>query len=373
MMVAEAQAFGVSYSSSNDIHPDAELYDLRIGEPKISPFPSEVFAELKNNKNINSYYPSHGDLNLREMIIEKYYSQGTVNNIAITHGAIGACDFIFRSILNKDTEILLPDPGFPPYVKMAEFAQSKIIKYPINLLPGSRTSIHWDQLENLITAKTKIILLNSPHNPTGKVFTPTDRDHFKSIILKYPHINFIMDEVYRDLIYKDNIHFDFSEHVNSGFIVGSFSKVFPLQGARIGWILTSTNNIKKLSPYLNYAAGAMSSFGQEIAKSVLIKKLDYGKYYFDALLFATKILDSYQVDYIEPEGAFFIFIKYSRNDIVITQELSELGIGVVPGSSFGSNGTSYIRLSFAQIPKVLEKSMHIIGRHWKKTHSKVKQ
>jgi aspartate/methionine/tyrosine aminotransferase len=177
-----------------------------------------------------------------------------------------------------------------------------------------------------------------------------------------------MDEVYRGLIYGQKTHYDFSSFIDRGYIVGSFSKMYPLQGARIGWVLTSTDNMKKLSPYFNNAAGAMSSFGQEIVKSILKKRLSFKKNYYEAYSIAKEILDSYRVDYIKPDGAFFIFIKYQIPDLVVVDELQALGVEVVAGSAFGLNGANYIRASFAQQSDILQNAFTIIGKHWKQSH-----
>ncbi|MDD4974703.1 MAG: pyridoxal phosphate-dependent aminotransferase [Bacteriovorax sp.] len=368
MTTSTSQAFGLDRKISSLNHLHLERFDLRIGEPKISPFPTEVFEELSHKKNINCYYPSHGDLELREMIIDKFYEERLIDNIAITHGTMGALDFIFRANLNSDSEILLPDPGFPPYTKLAEFSEAKVKKYSLNLSIDAESFINWDQVESLITKRPTLLLLNSPHNPTGKILTDMDLVRFEEMLFKYPQLSFVMDEVYRSLIYGQKTHYNFSSFINRGYIVGSFSKMYPLQGARIGWVLTSTDNMKKLSPYFNNAAGAMSSFGQEIVKSILKKKLSFKKNYYEAFTIAKEILDLYRVDYVNPDGAFFLFIKYEIPDLAVVDELAALGVEVVPGSAFGSNGANYIRASFAQQADILQKAFTIIGKHWKQTH-----
>jgi len=365
-----SQAFGLSGKNPATNQVLFRNYDLRMGEPKISDFPFDIFEELRTKKNINEYYPSHGDSSLREMILHEYYKKNALDNIAITHGTMGALDFIFRSHLSSDTEILLPDPGFPPYVELAKIARTKIKKYSLFLTGNHETFINWEHLESLISDKLTLVLLNSPHNPTGKIFKKKDLCYFEKILAKYPRLTFVMDEVYRGLIYGNNEHYDFSSFIERGYLVGSFSKAFPLQGARIGWVVSSSLNIKKISPYLNNAAGAMSSFGQEIAKSILSKNLSFNNIYEEALKNATEILDSFDVNYIFPESAFFIFVKYEMPDDLVVFELGELGVNVVAGSAFGSNGASYIRASFAQKSEILKNAFTIIGTHWKKSHQR---
>jgi aspartate/methionine/tyrosine aminotransferase len=371
MTTLSVQAFGLE--KKFPLLQKIERCDLSIGEPKLSPLPADTFDNLNSIKNINYYYPSHGDLALREIILKKYYHNLDVGNLAITHGTIGALDFIFRANLDENSEILIPDPGFPPYSKLAEFSGSKVKKYSINLDNQSELFIDWNQVESLINHNTKLILINSPHNPTGKIFGEADYLRFKEILNNYPQISFILDEVYRDLIYSNKKHQDFSSFISRGYIVGSFSKMFPLQGARIGWVLTSVENMKGLTPYFNNATGSISSFGQEIAKKLLQKELSFKDIYAAAALDAKKILDFYHVDYIVPEGAFFIFIKYKINGSIVADELSDLGVDVIPGSAFGENGLHYIRASFAQEKNTLTNGFSIIARHWHEIHLKVLQ
>lgn len=347
--------------------------DLRIGEPRMSPFPYELFEDLMQKEEINYYYPSHGDLVLREMLLGKYYEKCLIGNIAITHGTIGALDFVFRANAGSEYEVLLPDPGFPPYAKLAEFSRIPVKKYSLNFQTHAETLINWDQLESLITSKRTLLLLNSPHNPTGKILTDRDITSFENLLTKYPQLSFVMDEVYRGLIYGSKSHHSFSDYIERGYVVGSFSKAYPLQGARVGWVLTCVDRMDKLSPYFLNTAGSMSSFGQELAKATLERKLTFKKGYYEAYNIACEILDSFGVSYIRPDGAFYIFIKYNQSDSLIAQELHDLGVDVMPGSVFGANGKNYIRVSFAQNFEVLEKAFTIIGEHWKQNHPSLLQ
>lgn len=343
---------------------EKKIYNLTLGEPRLSEFPYELLDQLKSVTQINNYYPSLGDLTLRQKILEKYYSHLNTSNIIITHGAIGALDVIFRSTLNSQSEILLPNPGFPPYEKLAQFTGAKIIKYNINLYSSS-SLVDWDHILKNISDQTKLILLNSPHNPSGQIFTLKDRDFLKQILLHYPNIMFVMDEVYRDLIYSSLDHYDLTEFIERGYIINSFSKIYPLQGARIGWVVSNPENIQNMSVIYNNAYGAISSFGQELAKLLIAKNVDYKPRYYSARESACSILDHYGVDYLFPNGAFFICVNYMRSDLEVIAELQELGVHAVPGSAFGTLGTGYIRVSFAQNAEILNEAFHIIGSHWK--------
>lgn len=369
MATITSQAFGLDKKVSQMRSSDQEFFDLRIGEPKLSEFPYDTLREISDTPNINCYYPSHGDFQLREMILSRYYRGFSIDNIAITHGTMGALDFIMRAHLHSGAEILLPDPGFPPYAKMAELAGGKVKRYRLHL-DDEKNFIDWDHLEQQVTNETRFLLINSPHNPTGKILTSDDFHRFHKFLAKHQHVKFIMDEVYRDLIFSSRGHFDFSVYIDRGFIVGSFSKMFPLQGARIGWIFSNAEDMKKLAPFFNNIAGAMSSFGQELAKSILRREMNFAGPYAYALFQTRKILNSYHVDYVVPEGAFFVCIRYNCEGGKAADELDELGVGVVSGEFFGEQLKNGIRASFAQSPDVLTKAFTIIGRHWQQQNQR---
>lgn len=349
-------------------------FDLTLGEPHLSPFPLEILADLVPIKGIHRYYSASGSESLREAIIAKFYPGFRLENIAITHGAIGALDIILRSIgFDEGAEILLPDPGFPPYEKLAEFSKLKIKKYSINLdHDHSATLIDWNQLATQITPETKIILINSPNNPTGGLFTNSDKQQLSLILKEYPNLHFIMDEVYRELIFSESEHSDLTVFLDRGYIVGSFSKMYPLHGARIGWVLTNKKSMQKVLPILNNAFGAISSFGQELAELMIKRESKFIEAYHDARSTAEDILTYFKIPYTAPQGGLFYFLNFNIDDKLAAKKLHELGVAVVPGSAFGRNGSGYVRLCFAQSKKDLQQAMVIVAQQWHSLQADIK-
>jgi aspartate aminotransferase len=347
-------------------------YNLSLGEPHLSRFPLSIMADLVSIKDIHRYYPSSGSESLRQALLNKYYPGLNIENISITHGAIGALDVILRSnshLTDLETEILLPDPGFPPYEKLAEFSKLKIKKYKINLAKKAETLIDWQGLAEQVSAQTKIILINSPNNPTGKLFTDHDRLQLGQILDKNPQLHFIMDEVYRELIFTGDKHTELISFLDRGYIVGSFSKMYPLQGARIGWVATNPQSMKKLMPFLNNAYGAISSFGQELAQLMLDKNFNFSAPYFEALATVEEVLTEFQIPHVVPLGGFFCFLDFKVDDRLVAEKLLSLGVMVVPGSTFGSQGRNHIRICFAQKKSDLEESLRIISSLWHQLQS----
>jgi aspartate aminotransferase len=341
-----------------------KTYDLSLGEPRLSPFPLEILADLVGVKDLNVYYPSHGSVVLRKLLLEKYYAKCNLTNITITHGAIGALDVIMRVQSHIGGEILLPDPGFPPYEKLAQFSKLKIKKYKVNLDKNNQMLVDWQDLYSQVTNDTKLLLINSPSNPTGKLFGQQEKQRLLQMMSEFPNLNFILDEAYRELIYAGLSHVELSEFIDRGYIVGSFSKMYPLQGARVGWVLTSEKLMQEMSPYFNNAYGAISSFGQEMARILIEKNVNYFPQYNEARIRSLNILDQSGVEHLSALGGLFHFINFRKDDLKVTAELREKGVLVVPGSAFGSQGIGYVRVCFSQPKQDLQKAFEIIADHW---------
>ena len=363
-MKLDSKAFGLAPGSARSSEVQNELparYNLGIGEPLLSKLPSDIYEKAPFKEGINLYYPASGDLNLRSLIIDRYYPGHTTDQIAITNGAIGGIDFILRHHSEFCSEILFPNPGFPPYRKLAEFSKYNSKFYNI-ILDDIDETINWDSIFEQTTENTKLLLLNSPHNPSGKVLSQYDKEKLLELLERYPDLYFIMDEVYRELIFGGEKHLDLTKYLDRGYIVGSFSKVFPIQGARIGWVLTSVENQKSIESLFQNVYGSVSSYGQELAKEILIRKLNYFELYAKVQAQLINELDRLNLDYITPKGSFFCFIKLDRLcDLEVAKELKSLGVIVLPGSAFGSKGKGYIRISFAQDIEILKDGLRIIA------------
>lgn len=352
-------AFGLDQPLKNNLMP---ILDLAVGQPLLSQFPKHMYDNFYSNKKINRYYPASGDEKLKSLILSKYYPKLNTDHISITNGAIGALDFIFRIRREENSSVLIPNPGFPPYEKLAEYSQHQIKKYHIDL-KSNQALIDWNNLMPLIDHDTRLLLINSPHNPTGKILHKIDYQNLLSIIEKYPKLYLVFDEVYRDLIYTQHPHYDFSHILNRSYIVGSFSKVFPLQGARIGWVITSRENQEELAPLMYNVNGAVSSYGQELAKSFLKKDISFFNVYNQSRKMVLKELDQYGIKYLNPEGAFYIFIKVDCNEQDFQKYLLKKGIKVLNGQNFGSLGKGYIRISFAQDFNVIKDAIKIMAHY----------
>lgn len=345
LILTSSKAFGI-IKGGNTFD---DFIDLSIGEPKLSSFPIEFYSQLAKINSLSGYYPAEGDLELRKLLINKYFPHSQNLNLFITHGAIGAIDVSLRSLLSTDDEVLIPNPGFPPYEKLIQINNLKSKRYDINLHEKENT-INFESIINNISEKTRLIIINSPHNPTGKVLSQNDKLNLLKLIDQNPRIYFLFDEVYKDFDYSEfDNEFEISLHQKENCLfVNSFSKAYPLAGSRIGWLAFDKSISNSILPVIQNTFGSISSQGQELAKMFLQSHINYYQQYLNAKNFAVKVASELGLDFIAPDGAVYLFIDTkSNNDFEFVTKLKEMGIISSPGSAFGSNGKGFIRISYA--------------------------
>ena len=349
--------FGLS--STTEVAKEKKSINLGVGEPHHSLFPINELLEIWNVPKISKYYPPFGDKTLKNQIIQRYYEGIKEESIIITNGGIGALDLIFRAHLRQGDIVLIPNPGFPPYKQMALLQQATVKRYDI-ALQNSDYLINWNSLESEISPETKFLVINSPHNPTGKVLTLFDEKKLEVLLQQYPKLTIIVDEVYRDIIFNGAKHINLYKYTDRIIVVGSFSKMFPMQGARIGWVMANHDTLAKIKPFVQNCIGAVSSFGQEVAKKLLASNISFYDLYKNNLALATAILDKHKISYILPQGSFYVYIKTLSNSRKVYSDLKDLGVVVIPDEIFGSHTYSYMRVSLSNTQENIQQGIEII-------------
>lgn len=344
----EAAPFALASSLSLGSLSEKSQYDLSIGEPQRLAFPGNLMHRAVFQPRVNHYGSSLGDRDLRAQIRQLYYSDHAHKDyeLLMTHGAIHALDLILRAHIKEGDEVLIPDPCFPPYHVLTQFAGGQTRSYPL------KRSSHGFQLETAAIAeriheKTRLVILNTPHNPTGALLTEKVRDELAELFRCHPQVLYISDEVYSHIIYGQAEHVSLLDASDQGFIVNSLSKSHALQGLRIGWVMAPRQLLTPVHELLQNAVGCVSSLGQEVAKELLGSDYMAAADYSRARNLAMRVLEAHGIPFFEPQGTFFILIPV-KDDRAAARDLAQDGVRVVPGSSFGSQGQGYIRACFAQ-------------------------
>ncbi len=333
-----------------------QSFDLSLGEPRRQVFPGDLVKSVLNYEAINYYYPAYGLNDLRSAIQERFYPNLSAHayTVLMTHGAINAIDLLMRSHLKAGDEILIPNPCFPPYHQLAAFVGAKVKSY---LMPRTTDGFEFDieGLRGSVGDQTKLLFINSPHNPTGAMLSWTQRQSLRRLLEDFPQLLVISDEVYSDIIFEPGSHLSLAGLSPRVLVVNSFSKTFSMQGFRIGWILAPEAQIPLLSPYLQNSIGCVSSLGQEIVKELLLSSFWKPCSYIQARDIACRILRESGIEYAVPKGAFFLLIAV-QDDLAASRALAQEGIKVVPGSAFGSQTSGWIRVCFAQTDDQVERA-----------------
>ena len=352
---------------SNLANQTAGCIKLTIGEPDFdTPEIIKAAAVAALHENQTHYAPNQGTAKLRQAIADYETARGNKTAPEQVLVTIGACHALFTAlfgILNPGEEIIVPTPGFGLYETIATIAGAKTI--PLDI---TKTGFQIDgaALNALITPKTKAIILNSPCNPTGVVFSEASMAAVKQAVLGKP-IFIICDNVYNQLTYGENCpDLSLDEELKEQLILcQSFSKPYAMTGWRVGYLtcpdyvmdrllLLSAAEITAVPTFLQEAAVTALSADPSPMKQVYRRRRD----------FVCRRLKEMGLAFPEPEGAFYVFVDISRfamdSGTFCTRMIREAGVAAVPGSCFGAEG--YIRLSYCCSDEDLEEGLNRMER-----------
>lgn len=301
---------------------------------------------------INQYAITWGSVSLRNAIAEKVSRYNKMRliepdkNITVTCGSTEAMISSMKAIINPGDEVIIFEPFYQNYGPdcLLSGATPRFIR-----LNSPDWTFDFEQLEHLFNEKTKAIILNTPNNPTGKVFNEKEMKLISELCLNYDCIA-ITDEIYEHILYDDHIHISIAslpEMENNSITINSISKTYSLTGWRVGWAIASekiTSEIKKVHDFLTVGAAAPL---QEAAAFALSLNDEYykwlGDFYQNARDILYYALNNTDLQPIKPFGAYYIMTncnEYMRqNDLTNSLDLAlhlikNIGIATVPGSSF---------------------------------------
>ena len=231
-----------------ELYGEENVFDLSIGNPS-APAPKkvvEVLKELGEKKNLDHQYMCESGYEevrskIADWLNQKYKTSYGINNIIMTNGVAGGLNMVLRALLNPGDEVVIFKPYYPAYKGFAENWQGKIIEVE----PGEDFQPDFDDLEGKITERTKVVIVNSPHNPTGVIYTKETARKLSEILeckqKEYGHaICLLSDEPYRDLVYIEEELPWWPDFYQNTIVSYSFSKSLSLAGERIGYLTIPT-------------------------------------------------------------------------------------------------------------------------------------
>ncbi|MCD6242419.1 pyridoxal phosphate-dependent aminotransferase [Candidatus Bathyarchaeota archaeon] len=361
------------------LYPDA--INLGIGEPDFTS-PKNVIkaAEKAMEEGKTHYTPTNGIPELLEAIAEKTRGDYNLNynpetEILVTAGAVEAVFLALMATINPGDEVLIPDPGFVVYQPIVELAEGVPVSIPLREENGFRFNA--DTVRSLITEKSRVLLLNSPHNPTGSVLSYEDLSSIAKLAVEHDLI-VISDEVYEKITYDGVRHYcaaSFPGMRERTVVVNSFSKTYAMTGFRIGFAVGPEDIISAMILIHQYAVTCVNGPTQYAALEALTGPQDFvvemvREFDRRRRLVCKRINEIEGLSCITPKGAFYVFpnIKaFGMSSKDFAQFLlKEARVVTVPGSGFGKYGEGYLRLSYATSYEQLEEAMNRIEKAVKK-------
>ncbi|HUV60596.1 MAG TPA: aminotransferase class I/II-fold pyridoxal phosphate-dependent enzyme [Thermoplasmata archaeon] len=345
----------------------AGAINLGLGEPDMQP-PKEMIEAFKDalDRGMNKYGPSAGIMELRKAIAENlksYRKDVDAENIIVTAGATEGMRIACETILGEGDEALIPNPGFIIYGPDVALAGGKAIDYSLKLENGFCPDP--DEIQSLITPRTKAIIVNSPSNPTGAVYSG---EVVKAICdIAADHDLYILsDEVYHSFVYEGT-HTSFARYYDDTIIVNSFSKSLATTGWRIGYVATSKEIVEHLAKVQYYTLACPPTAtqyaileGMKIRKRFRAEMLTEFRARRDLAIAKLSEIPSFETPPVQ--GAFYVFPRYSQKipseDFAIA--LLKAGVICAPGSAFGSLGEGHLRFSYANSRENIAAALDIV-------------
>ena len=334
---------------------------LTIGEPDFdTPQPIKDAAIRALNDNQTHYAPNQGTPELRKAIAAYETKRGCVCNENQVLVTVGACEALYTAltgILNPGEEVIVPTPGFLLYDTIATAAGAKTVSLD---LTATDFQITREALEAVITPKTRAIVLNSPNNPTGVVYSEASLAAVKAAVLGKP-IWVICDNVYQQLSTIPVPDLSLDEELREQVLLcQSFSKPYAMTGWRAGYLIGPEEIISRLLLLHAGMVTAVPTFIQTACITALeTDTRAMAAVYAKRQAYVCRRLDAMGLRYPKPEGAFYVFPSIEKYGMTsaefCTRMIKEAKVATVPGSCFGGEG--HLRISCCCSDAALEKGL----------------
>ena len=351
------------------------IIHLEIGEPDFATPEAVVEAGVRALRDGHTHYtPSPGIAPLREAVAaEMHRTRGlrvSPEQVVVTPGAKPILFFALLALVDHGDEVICPDPGFPIYESMIRYAGGAVV--PVTLPESNAFRLDIAGLRRAVTPRTKMIILNSPANPTGGVLEPEDLARIAEIAVEHDLMVFA-DEIYSRLLYEGEHH---SIAVLPGMaertiLLDGFSKTYAMTGWRLGYGVMPLDLVPHISRLMTNSNSCTAAFTQlagleaitgdqapvEAMRAEFLRRRDVIVAGLNALPGVRCAL---------PKGAFYAFPNITATGLgardLATRLLDEAGVATLAGSSFGAGGEGYLRLSYANSVENIQEALARMGR-----------
>jgi aspartate/methionine/tyrosine aminotransferase len=347
---------------------------LEIGEPDFDT-PANVRAAAKKalDEGVTHYPPFAGVADLRAAIAEDSTARKGFavdpSQVFVTVGGKGVMVYAILALVDPGDEVIVPDPGYPIYESITRFVGGTPVPIPIRMENEFRLDV--DELASLITSRTKLLVINSPANPTGGVLTPNDIERIAELAVRHDLI-VLADEIYARILYDGAVHLSIASlpgMTERTIVLDGFSKTYAMTGWRLGYAIVPPALIKAYGTLIINTISGATAFAQVGAIEALRGPQDS----IDAMVAefrARRDLVVHGLNEIpglrclRPQGAFYVFPEISATGLTGAQLadrlLHDAGVCVLAGTAFGGLGTNHIRISYANSRENLSEAIRRI-------------
>lgn len=370
--IGEENAFAVLARATELQRQGKDIINLGIGQPDF-PTPDHIVeAAVKALRDgHHGYTPANGILPLREAVAADLHKRFSVNvspeEVMIVPGGKVTMFMAILMFGEPGAEILYPDPGFPIYRSMIEFTGATPVPVPIREENGFAFSA--EETLSLITPKTRLLIVNSPANPTGGVTPKAEVDKLVAGLSRFPDVAVMSDEIYDQMLYDGEQHvclLSYPEIRDRLILLNGWSKTYAMTGWRLGfsvWPKPLYDNARKLAVNSHSCvnapaqwAGLAALTGPQDAVHAMVAEFDRRR---KAVVAGLNGLPN--ISCAVPKGAFYAFPNVSKTGWkakkLASALLEEAGVATIGGPDFGIHGEGYIRLSYANSLENIERAL----------------
>ncbi len=347
-----------------------KIIHLEIGEPDFDTPQNIIDSAIDALRGGWTHYgPSAGLPELREAVAEEVTRTRGVKvdptEVVITPGGKPVMFFAMLALIDDGDEVIYPNPGFPIYESVIDFIGAKSV--PIRLREENQFRLDVDELVSLVTPKTRMIVINSPQNPTGSVLTEEDLRAIADISIKNDII-VLSDEIYSRIIY-DGEHrsmYSYDGMPERMIILDGYSKTYAMTGWRLGYGVMPAPLAEQVAKLQTNCNSCTASFSQRAGISALTGPQNdveamVGEFKKRRDIVVEGLNKIKNVHCLVPDGAFYVFPNVSRARLksgeLADRILEEAGVALLSGTSFGSFGEGFIRISYANSIENINKAL----------------
>ena len=333
----------------------------------VDPRLTDIVAKLAK-KDVHQYTPMSGYppllLQIAKLVKKSYHRiVEPETEILITAGATQGIFATILALIKTNDEVIILDPSYDCYESPVLLCNAK----PVRIALNDDYTPNWERIENAFSSKTRMIIINNPHNPTGKILTENDFEALEKLLQKYPEVILLSDEVYEYITFEQQ---HISAHsrkklVNRCVIISSFGKSFHITGWKVGYLVAPEFLMKEIKKVHQFMVFSVNSISQIAISEYLdfVSVAEIGSFYQKKRDYFRKLLTNSRFELMPCEGTYFQVVSYAaisdENDVTFCKQLVvEFGVAAIPISTFYADGKDLklIRFCFAKDKATLEEA-----------------